>query len=598
MADAIPWVLRLVTQMASLDLGKLKISIELDNAQANKGLDETSDKVEKVGSKGSSSLKQLGTAAGVGMAALGTASIAAAKHLYSMAQDTAATADEIDKMSQKVGMSKKGYQEWAYVLGQNGVEVETLQKGMRTFSGVMDGTSKDGVAAMNALGVSIQGMNQEEAFSATVTALQGVEDSTLRASYAAAVFGTSAAQNMMPMLNQTVASTTDLKNQANELGIVLSDDMVNAGVTMGDTMDAMNQAIQGVFNQIGGALMPVITQLMQRIVDNMPAIQATIAEITPIIAAMFESIVPVLLQMIDELLPILTQLIVTLMPIITEVFTSLLPPLLELISALLPPLTQLLSAILPVIISLIKMLTPLFQPIISLLTPILELAIALLTPLMNLINTILPPITRLITSLINSALKPLSEALGSVSKVVTDVFNVAFDAIKPILEDFQTILDGIINFITGVFTGNWQKAWTGVKDIFSGIISGLTNIFKAPINFIIGGINTFLRGLNKIKIPDWVPLVGGKGFNISEIPLLASGGNIAKSGAAIVGEAGAELVELPAGARVTPLTNGADSTKMGAKEIVQNNYFTQKALSPYETQLQIKRLSRSLAGEF
>lgn len=285
------------------------------------------------------------------------------------------------------------------------------------------------------------------------------------------------------------------------------------------------------------------------------------------------------------------------MPLVAELFTALLPPLLELIQALLPPLTQLLSAILPVIISLIKMLTPLFQPIISLLTPILELAIALLTPLMKLISSILPPITSLITTLINSALTPLSAAFTTVGNVLTTVFQAAFEALSPILEDFKTILGGIIDFITGAFTGNWSKAWGGVKDVFSGIVSGLGNIFKAPINFIIGGINTFLRGLNKIKIPDWVPVVGGKGFHISEIPMLAKGGNIEKSGAAIVGEAGAELVELPAGARVTPLT-GNQKENAGSKNVTQNNYFTQKELSPYQAQLEVKRLSRNLAGAF
>lgn len=85
------------------------------------------------------------------------------------------------------------------------------------------------------------------------------------------------------------------------------------------------------------------------------------------------------------------------------------------------------------------------------------------------------------------------------------------------------------------------------------------------------------------------------GFHINEIPLLAKGGNVVSSGAAIVGEAGAELVELPQGARVTPLTG--ENKPIGGN-ITQNNYFTQRELSPYETQLQVKRLSRSLAGAF
>ena len=65
------------------------------------------------------------------------------------------------------------------------------------------------------------------------------------------------------------------------------------------------------------------------------------------------------------------------------------------------------------------------------------------------------------------------------------------------------MLSGIIDFVGGVFTGNWARAWNGVKNIFSNIVSGFAGIFKAPINAIISGINSFIGGLNKIKIPNW-----------------------------------------------------------------------------------------------
>ena len=102
---------------------------------------------------------------------------------------------------------------------------------------------------------------------------------------------------------------------------------------------------------------------------------------------------------------------------------------------------------------------------------------------------------------------------------------------------------GFIDFIVGVFTGDWSRAWSGLVSIFEGIISGIANIFKLPINWIIDGINVFIRGLNKIKIPNWVPVVGGKGFNISPIPRLAQGTYVTGGAmTAIVGEAGKEAV--------------------------------------------------------
>lgn len=96
--------------------------------------------------------------------------------------------------------------------------------------------------------------------------------------------------------------------------------------------------------------------------------------------------------------------------------------------------------------------------------------------------------------------------------------------VSSIWETIKGVLSGVISFVRGVFTGNWKEAWNGVKKVFSSIVGGIAGIFKSPINAIIDGINSFIGGINKIKIPDWVPGVGGKGFSISKIPRLANGG--------------------------------------------------------------------------
>lgn len=104
--------------------------------------------------------------------------------------------------------------------------------------------------------------------------------------------------------------------------------------------------------------------------------------------------------------------------------------------------------------------------------------------------------------------------------------NSLLSKIQSIWNMIKGVFNGINTFISGVFTSNWKKAWSGVKNIFSSIISGIANIFKAPINVMIDGMNKFIGGLNKIKIPDWVPGVGGKGISIGKIPKLANGGYV------------------------------------------------------------------------
>ena len=81
----------------------------------------------------------------------------------------------------------------------------------------------------------------------------------------------------------------------------------------------------------------------------------------------------------------------------------------------------------------------------------------------------------------------------------------------PIIENVIGIFTGLLNFITGVFTGNWELAWQGVCDIFGNLFGGLANIAKVPINAVIGAVNSVIGAINScgFTIPDWVPVVGG-----------------------------------------------------------------------------------------
>ncbi len=109
------------------------------------------------------------------------------------------------------------------------------------------------------------------------------------------------------------------------------------------------------------------------------------------------------------------------------------------------------------------------------------------------------------------------------------------------------ILTGVLDFILGIFTGDWERAWNGIKDIFAGVINGIVGVAEAGINGIITSINGVLKGANAIKIPDWVPGLGGKGINIPlipklDIPKLAAGGIVDQPTLAMVGERGREAV--------------------------------------------------------
>ncbi len=150
--------------------------------------------------------------------------------------------------------------------------------------------------------------------------------------------------------------------------------------------------------------------------------------------------------------------------------------------------------------------------------------------------------------------------------VLGTVLNEFFRNVKGIWDACMRIFNGVIDFIRGVFTGDWERAWSGVKEIFAGIFGGLVSLAKSPLNGVIGllngaigAVNSLIRGFNRLgfDMPKWL---GGGSWHpnlpsISKIPYLAKGGSLYQ-GSAVVGEAGPELLTMMGNrAVVQPLTN-------------------------------------------
>ena len=209
----------------------------------------------------------------------------------------------------------------------------------------------------------------------------------------------------------------------------------------------------------------------------------------------------------------------------------------------------------------------------QILKPVFDTVMEWVGKLWNKFNEYLPEIQRVVDEVFTAidtfwqtALKPAFEAIGSfLQGTLLPVFDAVFTyGILPVVDavfhgiislwdnSLKPIFAGIINFISGVFTGNWEKAWKGVVNIFNGIMGGLSTIVKAPINAVIGMVNKLIDGLNTLQVPDWVPLIGGNGINIPRIPKLWKGSNYTLGGPTLVGEQGPEIVNMPRGASVLP----------------------------------------------
>lgn len=147
--------------------------------------------------------------------------------------------------------------------------------------------------------------------------------------------------------------------------------------------------------------------------------------------------------------------------------------------------------------------------------PVMELV----NSLKDLWNNVILPIGKLIWSYWGPKLK-------DTFTTIKNLFFIVAEGIKTRVQTLISVFSGIVEFLTGVFSGNWSKAWSGIKKAFTSYVSGLGKALKTPLNVCIELLNSFIRKINRIKAPDWVPMLGGKGVNIPLIPKLKTGTNI------------------------------------------------------------------------
>ena len=416
----------------------------IDNEKANKAIDETTNKGKKSSKSFSESFADVSKKAiKIGTAVVG-ATTAIVGGLTAAANQSASVADTIDKGSIRMGISAKSYQELSYAAGQCGVEMTALEKAAKK----LEGTDLNMTDAMKQI--------------------MSLETAEKRAAKASELFGDSVAYTLSPLIEQNTEDYDGLIQRANDLGLIMSDDAVSAGVTFGDTMSDISQSLGAIGNRLMSSVIPILQVVLNLIIDHMPIIQSMIDRLAPVLVGLLEKILPIFIDFAQKLLPIIFDLLEQLLPTLSGIIEGVLPIFADILQIILPPLVQIIEQLLPILLPIIEALLPLLQPIFELINWA--------------ISNVLTPIIKVITSIANIISKTLVGALKGLTPIVN-----------------------------------------GVLSIFKNVFGALGNVIKAPINALITGINTFIKMLNKIKIPDWVPGFGGKGINIPLISKLRVG---------------------------------------------------------------------------
>lgn len=285
-------------------------------------------------------------------------------------------------------------------------------------------------------------------------------------------------------------------------------------VFSGENIGAARDKIQELFGDKGAAVFDTF-------VNVLGTVKNAVSEVVGFITANVVPVAEQVLQVITtQVIPGIVSFIAGLMPIISEIITFISTYVLPIISEL---FSFICSTVLPAISDAIQAILPVVQNVLQTLLPAIQ--------------TALSTIWNIVSPIIQGILAAVQFVMPTIQAIVQS----GVQAISGVISGIVTVLNGIITFITGVFSGNWRQAWEGIKSIFSGIWQAIKSVCTGAINGIISAVNTVIRGLNKVKVPDWVPGVGGKGINISEIPMLAKGSSNTPD-TFIAGEAGPELI--------------------------------------------------------
>lgn len=293
-------------------------------------------------------------------------------------------------------------------------------------------------------------------------------------------------------------------------GTAVFDGFIRAAQTVGS-------AIGSLVGFITEHVVPVAEQVLGVIVsDVIPGIVSGIQQAAPVIMQIVQAIA----NFIAGIIPVIGGFIAGIMPVISEIITFVQTNVFPIVQQI---FNFIVSTVLPAIVSGVQFLAATITAVLSAVLPVVQ---TVFTTIWNIIQPILQQIFTTVQAVLPSVLA---------------IFQNVFNTIGGIVNGLATVLSGLIQFITGVFSGNWGQAWEGIKSVFSGAWDALTSIVKGVINNIIGIINGAIAGLNSIKIPDWVPVVGGKGVNIPQLPTFARGTTNTPS-TFIAGEKGPELV--------------------------------------------------------
>ena len=528
------------------DLGKAYIQI-VPSAQGISGSIS-----QAIGGEATSAGQKAGLniAGGIGSAlkgattlmAAGTAAVSTA--LVKGASDVASYGDNIDKMSQKMGLSAQSYQEWDAVMQHSGTSMEAMKASMKTLANAAQTNS----SAFEQLGISqeqLASMSQEQLFEATISALQNVESETERTYLAGKTLGRGATE-LGALLNTSAEDTQAMRDRVRELGGVMSDDAVKASAQFQDNLQDMKTAMAGVTRGIMTELLPGFNDIMagftsliigeegatEKLASGFESlftsldtigtnIVSKITEMMPTIISGIATVLPQIIQMASTLIISFAEALVTQMPtLLTTVVPALAVAAVDLVVALGKALIETAPLLWDAGVQLIEMLKSSFDG-----ANLMEQGSSMIQNVLDGITEKLPGLlekgVEIITNIANGILENLPQLITTAGQLITQFATFIIQNLPTILQAGATLLlnlvNGIVNNLPQIVTAVVQLIASFVSTIASNLptilAQGITIIGKLAagliqaIPTIIGAIPQIIQSIvNSFGNYDWLSI--------------------------------------------------------------------------------------------
>lgn len=467
----------------------------------------------------------MGSAIGAGaqiaagaVVAAGAAVAGVTSAFVSGASGVAEYGDNIDKMSQKMGISATAYQEWDAIMQHSGTSIDGMQRGLVTLSK----QAEKGSDAFQKLGISqkdLQNMSQEELFAAVITGLQGMEEGTERTVIASQLLG-GAAKELGPLLNTSAEETQAMRDRVHELGGVLSDEAVKAAAGYQDSLQDMTTAFDGLKNNMLAEFLPAITTVMDgltelfsgdkdkglgmikegisQFVDNLsaalPELITVGSEIVVSLAAAIVENLPQLVSVAIEALGTLGQGIMDNLPMLIDSAVSILTTLATEISTAAPEIIpEAVNAIIDTLLLLLDNVDALVDGAIALVTGLTE---GIINALPILIDRMPEIITKLVEALILNApqlvtagpqlmISLVTGIIGAIPQLLTMGPRLVGELVKALINDAPKMIESGVAQIDKLIEGITQMI-PQLLTLPGRIVNDMVSAFSSVVHLLFG----------------------------------------------------------------------------------------------------------------